>query len=566
MGFDSAVETIAWERVHLTIVTKLTQTQADAEPAVPPDEVSYRLQSLRFGYPVQTEYLGDGRHRLTLTITDFHDRRPIPDGAWRLIAEHGGEDLSAVRLPLDRVDAMDDYSRVFLYSQNTESYSVTFGITESDVRPEFVIRTYRFYRNPVVADLSSAKRVAGTAARRLKVAASDPRPVGLAIRSLSRMFRRVFGSPGNRILFASEMRGKLEGNLLRVRDRMLERGLDGQFEFTYSFRLPSSSSTLGTLGLIRKLATADIILVDDYFGLLENLYLDPKVKVIQLWHAGSGFKSIGYSRFGKYGSPKLFNAHRRYTYAIAGSTHLVPVYAEAFGIEERAVVPTGLPRIDTFLDPELSRAAVDAFYAAHPELVGKRIILFAPTFRGRGILDAYYDYDQIDFARWWEQCGDDTVVLFRMHHFVAEPPPIPEQYRDRLIDAAGFGDTNDLLRVADVLITDYSSVIYEYSLLRRPMLFFSYDREVYAATRGFHRDFEETAPGKACDTFDELLTAIAESDFETWRIDAFVEENFDYVDTGSTDRVIDWLILGEPPQPAGPDADRQPAADQEGQA
>ena len=63
-----------------------------------------------------------------------------------------------------------------------------------------------------------------------------------------------------------------------------------------------------------------------------------------------------------------------------------------------------------------------------------------------------------------------------------------------------------------------------------------------------------------------VLTAIAESDFETWRIDAFVEENFDYVDTGSTDRVIDWLILGEPPQPAGPDADRQPAADQEGQA
>lgn len=548
MGFDSAVETIAWERVHLTIVVKLTRTPADAEPPIPLDEVTYRLQSLRFGYPVQTSYLGDGRHQLTLTITDFNERRPIPDGAWRLIAEHGGEDLSAARLPLDQVDALDDHSRMFLYSQNTEGYSVTFGITESDVRPEFVIRTYRFYRNPVVADLTSAKRMAGTAARRLKRAAADPRPVGLAIHSLSRLFRRLFGSPGNRILFASEMRSKLEGNLLQVRDRMVERGLDKQFEFTYSFRLPSSSSTLGTVKLLRKLAGADIILVDDYFGLLENLYLAPEVKVIQLWHAGSGFKSIGYSRFGKYGSPKLFNAHRRYTYAIAGSTHLVSVYAEAFGIEEKAIVPTGLPRIDTFLDPELSRAAIDQFYRAHPELAGKRIILFAPTFRGRGIRDAYYDYDQIDFARWWEQCGDDTVVLFRMHHFVAEPPPIPEQYRDRLIDAAGFGETNDLLRVADILITDYSSVIYEYSLLGRPMLFFSYDRDVYAATRGFHRDFEETAPGKACDTFDELLTAIADSDFETWRIDQFVKENFDHVDTGSTDRVIDWLILGEPPQ------------------
>lgn len=558
MGFDSAVETIAWERVHLTIVVRLTVTPADAEPDIPLDEVGYRLQSLRFGYPVQTSYLGDGRHRLTLTITDFHDRRPIPDGAWRLIAQHGGEDLSVARLPLDQVDALDDHSRVFLYSQNTESYSVTFAITESDVRPEFLIRTYRFFRNPVVANLESPKAIAGTAARRLLLAARDPRPVGLTIRNLSRLLRRVLGSPGNRILFASEMRGKLEGNLLRVRDRMVERGLDKTYQFSYSFRLPDTSSTVGTLGLIRKLATADIILVDDYFGVLEYLDIPDHVKVIQLWHAGSGFKSIGYSRFGKYGSPKLHNAHRRYTYAIAGSTHLVPVYAEAFGIEERAIIPTGLPRIDTFLDPDLSARVVEDFHAAHPELRGKRIILFAPTFRGRGIRDAYYDYDMIDFARLHAFCGEDTVVLFRMHHFVADPPPIPEQFRDRLIDAAGFGDTNDLLRVADILITDYSSIIYEYALLGRPMLFFSYDQEVYAVTRGFHRDFEETAPGKVCNTFDELLTALSEEDFETAKIDAFVQENFDYVDTGSTDRVIDWLILGEPPEPQSTVDEREP--------
>ena len=52
-------------------------------------------------------------------------------------------------------------------------------------------------------------------------------------------------------------------------------------------------------------------------------------------------------------------------------------------------------------------------------------------------------------------------MLFRMHHFITEPPPIPDPYRGRLIDAGGFGNTNDLLRVADILITDYSSVIYE---------------------------------------------------------------------------------------------------------
>ncbi len=548
MGVDSVVESISWERVHLSLIVRLDVTHAEGEPAIAPERVTYRLQAARAGYPVPTTYLGEGRHRLNLTITDFANRRPIPDGAWRLIAQYDGTDLSAARLPLDQVDALDDHSRQFLYLQNTEAYSVTFGITEADVRPEFVMRTYRFFRNPVVADVGSLKGLAATVVKRGLRAARDPRPVGYTIRFLSKLMRRVIGSPGNRILFASEMRPRIEGNLLQVRDRMIERGLDARYDFTYSFRLPESSSTLGTLRLIYRLSTADIILVDDYFGVLEYLYVPDHVKVIQLWHAGVGFKSIGYSRFGKYGSPKLHNAHRRYTYAIAGSAELKSVYAEAFGIEEAAIVPTGLPRIDTFLDPELAAAAVRRFHEQHPDLAGKRIILFAPTFRGRGIRDAYYDYDQLDFERMYRLCGDDTVVLFRMHHFVADPPPIPDEFCDRLIDAAEFGDTNDLLQVADILITDYSSVIYEYSLLRRPMLFFAYDREVYAATRGFHHDFEDTAPGKVCDTFDELLDAIERQDFELGKIDEFVAHNFDHVDTGSTDRVIDWLILGDPPQ------------------
>jgi hypothetical protein len=96
------------------------------------------------------------------------------------------------------------------------------------------------------------------------------------------------------------------------------------------------------------------------------------------------------------------------------------------------------------------------------------------------------------------------------------------------------------------MITDYSSIIYEYSLLNRPMLFFAYDKDVYAATRGFHRDYIDTAPGKVVTTFDDLLTAMRDEDFEQWRRDQFLRENFDHVDTHSADRVIDWLILGKP--------------------
>ena len=419
---------------------------------------------------------------------------------------------------------------------------MSFGITESDHRPDFLMRTYQLFRPAkkakppkITQPVSRFKSQYLTLKRRNKTK-----------NQWYRAARKASPPNGKRILFASEMRTKLEGNLLAVHDRMVERGLDKEFEFRYSFRVPSQANRQSTLRTIYLIATSDYVLIDDYFHMLEPLNISSATKIIQLWHAGSGFKAVGYSRFGKYGSPKLQNAHRKYTYCITGSKHLVPVYAEAFGIEERAVIPTGLPRIDTFLDPERTAEVVRRFFLDHPHLEGKRIILFAPTFRGRSIADAYYDYSKIDFAKLHDVCGLDSVVLFKMHHFVTEAVPIPAEFGDRIFDFAGFPETNDLLQVTDVLVTDYSSIVYEFSLLKRPMLFFAYDKEVYAATRGFHRDYDLTAPGRVCETFDQLTAAIRDESYDEWKIDLFRKENFDRIDTHSSDRVIDWLILGEP--------------------
>lgn len=351
-----------------------------------------------------------------------------------------------------------------------------------------------------------------------------------------------------RILFASEMRPSLAGNLLRIRDRMLERGVDHAFELRYHFRTLDTVTPEGTMHLAAEVNAADIILIDDYFPLLNKIKLREDQRLIQVWHAGSGFKSVGYSRFGNYGSPRLTDTHRKYTFAICGSTHLVPVYAEVFGIPESAVIPTGLPRIDSFLDPERVEKVVREFGESYPEFEGKKKILFAPTFRGEGAKTAFYDYSQLDFARLYELCGDKYVFLIRMHHFIADPPPIPEEYADKIFDFSHFPDGNDLLHSTDILITDYSSILYEFSLLDRPMLFFAYDRDVYAATRGFHRPYDEMAPGRVCLTFDDLVQAIENEDFEQWRIEAFRRENFDHIDTNSADRVIDQLILADPRQ------------------
>lgn len=530
-----SVATISWERVHLSLVVTISGFSGD------PDDLRFIIVDGGRDFPVNVKRIDAEQYLLEFNVTNFTDRRQIPNGTWRIVPVLDEERLPGATFDLKATDRLEDASRVFLYDRNRSVYVTAFGLSDDDENPEFLMRTYQLNRGTGPAKNAAKKPLGKRLA--LKVL-PRPRRRKLANR-FYRLSRRLNPPRGNRILFASEMRTGLGGNLARVHDRMIERGLDEKYTFRRSFRIPATANKWSTLRLIYLLATSDTVLMDDYFGLLGNLSIAPETKIIQLWHAGSGFKAVGYSRFGKYGSPKLSNAHRKYTYVITGSQHLVPVYAEAFGIEESAVVPTGLPRIDTFLDEEHARKVNDDFFEAHPQLRGKKIVLFAPTFRGKSIGDAHYDYDRIDFAKLHEVCGDKYVVLFRMHHFITEAPPIPAEYADRLIDFASFPDTNDLLHVTDVLVTDYSSIIYEYTLLDRPILFYAYDKDTYSVIRGFHRDYDSVAPGKICVTFDDLLKALQDEDFDLSKVAEFRRENFDYVDTNSTDRVIDWLVVGD---------------------
>lgn len=530
------VTSISWERVHVSLTATLH------ECTEVPASIQFTIVDGGRAYPVNTTPAGDGQYRLEINVTNFRDRRQVPDGTWRIVPYIDGEPGPAATYDLNTLTELDEASRTFLYAANRVAYVVSFGISE-DEQPHLVMRTYQMFRNP-----KSRGRGPKRSLRRRLLDWLLPRHRRVTVANRVYRIARALRPPrGNRILFASEMRTGMEGNLARVHERMIQRGLDSRYTFRYSFRVPRIATKQTTLRTIYLLATSDIVMIDDYFGLLETLRVSPQTRIIQLWHAGSGFKAVGYSRFGTYGSPKLRNAHRAYTYAITGSKHLVPVYAEAFGIEESAVIPTGLPRVDTFLDPARTEKVVSDFFTEYPHLQGKRIILFAPTFRGRSIHDAYYDYSRVDLPALYDLCHQlDAVVLFRMHHFVQDPVPIPVEYADRLLDFSSFPETNDLLHVTDVLITDYSSVIYEFSLLRRPMLFYAYDKAAYAATRGFHRDLDAAAPGRVCESFEALISALRNEDYEIWKVDQFRQENFDWLDTGSADRVIDWLVLGDP--------------------
>ena len=171
-------------------------------------------------------------------------------------------------------------------------------------------------------------------------------------------------------------------------------------------------------------------------------------------------------------------------------------------------------------------------------------ILFAPTFRGDARL-AWYDMARLDLAALHALAVEkDAVVIFKMHPFVCEPLTIPEALSDRLIDGSRVDlDVNDLLFIVDLLITDYSSLVFEYSTLGRPMLFFAYDLDEYTAERDFYVPFESFVPGRIVRTSAELIDAVRRDDYDVDKVAAFAAAHFAHLDWSATDRVIEDLVL-----------------------
>ena len=139
------------------------------------------------------------------------------------------------------------------------------------------------------------------------------------------------------------------------------------------------------------LSTSKIILLDDFLPSIHTFDLKEETKLIQLWHAVGAFKTFGFTRIGKEGGPEQFSPnHRSYNYAIVSSKEIVKFYAEGFGLSEEKVLVTGIPRTDVFFDNTYKNKVESDFYNKYPQLLNKKILLFAPTFRGEGKYDAHY--------------------------------------------------------------------------------------------------------------------------------------------------------------------------------
>lgn len=235
--------------------------------------------------------------------------------------------------------------------------------------------------------------------------------------------------------------------------------------------------------------------------------------------------------------------HKYYSFASVTSKALVPIYAESFGIDEEQVMPLGLPRSDLFFNEEKIRLKKQELYEEYPFLQGKKIILFAPTFRGGTRKSAHYPFEYLNFEKLYESLKDDYIFLIKVHFNTLNKINIPFKYKDFLYDFSFYRDINDLFLVSDIMITDYSSVCFEFALLDRPMLFFAPDVEEYISTRGFYYEFNKLVPGKIVKSTVDLCEAIHNQDFEYEKVQPFKDYFFEYQDGNAAKRIIKTFMI-----------------------
>ena len=297
-------------------------------------------------------------------------------------------------------------------------------------------------------------------------------------------------------------------------------------------------------------ARARYIFLSDASDYISCLPLREETKVVQLWHGSGAFKKWGFSTaeaiFG--GSREEKERHPYYEnldLVCVSSPEVIWAYEEAMGLEGRGIVqPTGVAASDVFFDQAFLDNARKSIEGAIPEIANKKIVLYAPTFRGR--VKHAKAPDALDIGLFVRELGEDYVLLVKNHPFVRD---------ELLLDPANEGFVFDIthdsriayaqvLAAADVLITDYSSVVFDFCLLNRPMCFFAYDIEDYNDWRGFYYNYDEMTPGPIFTETEQIIGWIHNlpEAYDAEEMRAFREKFMQSCDGRSTSRILDFMF------------------------
>ncbi|WP_085991047.1 CDP-glycerol glycerophosphotransferase family protein [Oceanobacillus senegalensis] len=232
----------------------------------------------------------------------------------------------------------------------------------------------------------------------------------------------------------------------------------------------------------------------------------------------------------------------KWDYLISPNAYSTEIFRRAFQFDKE-MIESGYPRND-YLTKSNHPRAIENLKEKLKLPKDKKVILYAPTWRDNQFYQkGKYKFNlELDLDRLYEAFGDTHVMVLRMHYLVAENLDI-SAYKGFVYDFSNYEDIRDLYLIADVLITDYSSVFFDYANLKRPMIFFVYDIDDYRDhLRGFYFDFERKAPGPLVQTTEEIIEEIQkieENGFMPSEVEEAFYQRFCYLEDGNaSERVV----------------------------
>ena len=285
-----------------------------------------------------------------------------------------------------------------------------------------------------------------------------------------------------------------------------------------------------TLEAMHYLATSKVCVAESYCVPISLLKHKKDLKIIQIWHASGAIKKFGYqsldTKEGKSSEiAQLMCMHKNYDYVIAPSEATKNIFAEAFNIEKEKIVKLGLPRLEYITNREYDKT--EEIYNEYPQLKNKKVILYVPTFRkGKNIdLTEILNYS----------LKDEYKLIIKLHPL--ENTVVPEEYK---MDSKY--TTYDLIKIADYIITDYSILSIEASLLEKPIFLYLYDLEEYSQNRGLNINLQQELNTFTCRTFNDIMNKIQKGDYNLEEIKKYRNKYIEIETDNSIKNLTDFIL------------------------
>ena len=293
------------------------------------------------------------------------------------------------------------------------------------------------------------------------------------------------------------------------------------------------------------IATSKTIFMDNVFLPFSTIKVKKDTRLVQLWHGTGAIKKFGLECEEGWIKSLGRATNENTTHFIVGSSWMKEIYKTAFGAKEDKIFNIGCPRTDIFFNKRIIQERRNEFIQEYPELYKKKLILYAPTFR-----DNENDADEIkilDIDKMMSNLDDDYILGIRLHPHLANKVNLnkyfQENYHNRVFDFSLYDKLNTLLICCDILITDYSSIIYEYALLEKPMIFYSYDLDKFEKSgRGFYENYKSIVPGPIAFKTEEIIDIIRNGITASQANDEFLSTYLENCDGHATKRLYHLLM------------------------